>query len=64
MQKEICLTCLIGKMFPKEVKAKKKYIGTCQVLLTLIQMAGGVYDSRNFEQVKLHIVLSNKNFKN
>jgi hypothetical protein len=28
-----------------------------RLLLTLIRMAGGVYDSWNFEQVKLHNAL-------
>jgi hypothetical protein len=34
------------------------------VNLTLILMAGAVYDSRNIEQVELQIVLSNKIFLN
>jgi hypothetical protein len=32
--------------------------------LTLMRMAGGMHDSRNLEQVKLHIALSHKKFKN
>jgi hypothetical protein len=34
------------------------------VNLTLILMAGAVYNSRNIEQVELQIVLSNKIFLN
>ncbi len=38
------------------------FASTSTPVLTLIRMAGGVYDSRNLDQVKLHKAWSNKKF--
>jgi hypothetical protein len=37
-----------------------KNVERIELPLTLIRMAGGVYDSQNFEQVQLHNALSNE----